>query len=526
MLSMCFLDRVPPSATACYEGGEPKEKRSLVLPLPGLNGCRSQALAYTSFVVSPKMEGLEEEHQSPSSCFTICEIEGKDKAENLEQNCLKLFRDLQRIEDGEPAKVILDGKEELRLINAAGENEKILKTKHPEHQRKFTPSFRQVNIQNLGEEVPIIPQATGRKDSRRLKPKPLQMRVHKQWPMDRECPDAFIKSLPHIKAVPYMVHAGTRITEWLLKPIHEKAILEKRVDALNTAWKRAKCWYRMKKNSETGNYYAPSLSGRQVKRLCASAPEWLQAIDPALVGIWKQWWAILQLARDRDPSQEQREKFGPMCRTFFRCVLCVNTDEGLAYYMHTLAAHGGEYMLYCILGRYLNEALEAHHLISWRQVLGLTLRGGRPGNPFTVKLEDGTFDKSSALHEHTTQSVTKTVMQAQNRLLFPKVAHDLDTTVWEGKGYQKPEPMADLISLFAGHAPKAGLVPERQSLRRLQRSVQREVETLNDLVRAKAPPWRLERQRRLVQLRRGSVNRQRTVVRELNEKVASAPENT
>ncbi|KAK3250542.1 hypothetical protein CYMTET_40080 [Cymbomonas tetramitiformis] len=137
----------PKRATACYEGGEPKEKRSLVLPLPGLNGwctgrkhlprhyflgrvppsalcyeggepkekrslyCRSQALSYTSFVVSPKMEGLEEEHQSPSSCFTICEIEGKDKAENLEQNCLKLFRHLQRIEDGEPVKVILDGKE-------------------------------------------------------------------------------------------------------------------------------------------------------------------------------------------------------------------------------------------------------------------------------------------------------------------------------------------------------------------------------------------------------------------------------
>ncbi|KAK3250541.1 hypothetical protein CYMTET_40079 [Cymbomonas tetramitiformis] len=176
-------------------------------------------------------------------------------------------------------------------------------------------------------------------------------------------------------------------------------------------------------------------------------------------------YCILQLARDRDPSQEQREKFGPMCRTFFRCVLCVNTDEGLAYHMHALAAHGGEYMLYCILGRYMNEALEAHHLISWRQV-GLTFRGGRPGNPFTVKLEDGTFDKSSALHEHTTQSVTKTVMQAQNRLLFPKVAHDLGTTVWEGKGYQKPEPMADLVSVFAGHAPKADLVPARQSLQR------------------------------------------------------------
>ncbi|KAK3245415.1 hypothetical protein CYMTET_45018 [Cymbomonas tetramitiformis] len=201
--------------------------------------------------------------------------------------------------------------------------------------------------------------------------------------------------------------------------------------------------------------------------------------------------------------------------TFVKELRLNKADEGLAYYLHTLAAHGGEYMLFCVLGKYMNEALEAHHLISWRLV-GLTFKGGRPGNPFTVKGEDGKFDKTSELqHEHTTQLVTETVLQAQNRLLFPKVAYDLDTAVWEGKGYMQPEVPTDWVQFFKSHAPSADLVPARQTLRRLQKSLEREKDVLHTCRRPGTAPWRMETQKRFIQLRAASVRKQQAIVASL-----------
>ncbi|KAK3281317.1 hypothetical protein CYMTET_10888 [Cymbomonas tetramitiformis] len=489
---------------------------------------------------------------------------------------MKLFADVQRIENGEPIKCILDGKEEelvikllypadmashwalfregglgshkrakschrcnctygelghvfdiydvkkgdtlasiakahgifvkeLRLINAGDkESEAALKPKHPISQRKFTPHLP--DIESKPKDEPLLVPRNRRR---------IQLRVHKLWPMDIECPNSFLK-IPHLKAPPCMVHAGVRITEWLLKPIHEKAISEGLVDTLNAAWQRAGCWYKTKKCPLTGAYYAPSLNGRQVKRLCSTATQWLSAIDPGVIELWEQWWNILEIARNLEPSDKDRQNFGPSCRTFFRTAMCVNTDEGLAYYLHTLAAHGGEYMLLCVLGKCMNEALEAHHLTSWRLV-GLTFKGGRPGNPFTViKGEDGKFDNTSELqHEHTTQLVTETVLQAQNRLLFPKVAYDLDAAVWEGKGYMQPEVPTDWVQFFKGHAPSADLVPARQSLRRLQKSLEREKDVLHTCRRPGTAPWRMEKQKRVIQLRAASVRKQQAIVASL-----------
>eukprot|EP00854_Cymbomonas_tetramitiformis_P000934 gene934-1450_t len=183
---------------------------------------KSSILSYTSFVVSPKIEGLESEHQSSASCFTVCEIEGKDKAINLEANCRKLFKYVQILEDGESLTVVLDGKEEELTLRF-----------------DFTPT-KVPGFATLGEDAILRDHYTGKKS--------LKLRVHKQWPMDKECPDAFLK-IPHVKALSCM---------------------------------------------------------------------WLPAVDNSatVLNIWKEWWEIVKIGRDLDPSAKDRADFGPMCRGF------------------------------------------------------------------------------------------------------------------------------------------------------------------------------------------------------------------
>jgi hypothetical protein len=97
----------------------------------------------------------------------------------------------------------------------------------------------------------------------------------------------------------------------------------------------------------------------------------------------------------------------------------IYSDEGLSYYLHTLACHGGEYMLALgSLGKYMNEGVENHHKFSW-QLLMHTFRGGAAGNTHVIKREDGTFEKSAGSHyKHEPIPMTEAVMTQQSRLFF------------------------------------------------------------------------------------------------------------
>ncbi|KAK3267041.1 hypothetical protein CYMTET_24378 [Cymbomonas tetramitiformis] len=262
---------------------------------------KTRKVTFTSFIISPKIEGLEEEWQSPKSCYNVLQLDGKDKAENLELNVKELFDLVQEMEDGTLIKCWLGeeeveleinlhypadmashwalflagggthdeadfchrcrckGKEkghvfdvyctrvgdtlqsiaddhdifvsELRLINPRDTTlEKKLKDLHCEKQRKFTPQLTK------------FPQ-----DAQTQLPAGKKIRVHKQWPMDRDCPEAFLK-IPHIKAMMCWVHAGMRVTEFLATKVQQRAEHHKKVDLLNVAWmdEGFKTYYQMK----------------------------------------------------------------------------------------------------------------------------------------------------------------------------------------------------------------------------------------------------------------------------------------
>ncbi|KAK3234007.1 hypothetical protein CYMTET_55720 [Cymbomonas tetramitiformis] len=82
---------------------------------------KSHKHAYTSFVASPKIVGLEDEWQSPHSCWTILEMEGKDKASNLTGNCKYLFKRIQELEDGQPIEVVIAGKPRMVFFRTSSE---------------------------------------------------------------------------------------------------------------------------------------------------------------------------------------------------------------------------------------------------------------------------------------------------------------------------------------------------------------------------------------------------------------------
>ncbi|KAK3281099.1 hypothetical protein CYMTET_11101 [Cymbomonas tetramitiformis] len=70
---------------------------------------KSGQLTYTSFVVSPKIAGLENEWQSPKFVWTLLEMDGYDKAPNLKENCMDFWDSVQRLEDGGTVDVKLEG---------------------------------------------------------------------------------------------------------------------------------------------------------------------------------------------------------------------------------------------------------------------------------------------------------------------------------------------------------------------------------------------------------------------------------
>lgn len=117
------------------------------------------------------------------------------------------------------------------------------------------------------------------------------------------------------------------------------------------------------------------------------------------------------------------------------------TDEHLAYYLHVLAAHGGEYMMALgSLGKYMNEGVENHHKDSWR-MMDHTFRGGTAGNPFTVKTEDGKAFVTSEgpTYQHTSTPMAEALMHDQNRLIYKEISGAWDSTLWEKVGKVKPK---------------------------------------------------------------------------------------
>eukprot|EP00854_Cymbomonas_tetramitiformis_P011532 gene11532-13627_t len=162
-----------------------------------------------------------------------------------------------------------------------------------------------------------------------------------------------------------------------------------------------------------------------------------------------------------EPTAAEKKEFGPRCRQFFRCCRTLYTDEGLSWYMHHLACHGSEYILNRSLGKDMNEALEAHHLTSW-PMSGRVFYGLKPGNPFWVKCEDGTFDKTAPAFEQQTLSVTESVIQTQFRLFFDKFKGDWDPTVWTSHNLSVPDPDQKFFDQYRKHAPVPDLTVNEQ----------------------------------------------------------------
>ncbi|KAK3240586.1 hypothetical protein CYMTET_49581 [Cymbomonas tetramitiformis] len=329
-------------------------------------------------------------------------MEGKDKADNLDGNCRYLFKRIQELEDGASITVMIEGEEhnlkmnlnypadmashwalfqaggvgntasalpchrclvtygelgvvfdvykvqpgdtvnsiaaahgifpeELRVINPESKtNEAKLKKHHSKSQQKFTPTISR-HLPKDADEV--------------LKTGSL-IRVHKVWKMDRECPEKFL-NIPHIKAPLCFLHAGMRVTEWLLLKLQERAVQQKHVMQLNRAWKESGAQYQMNPDkSGQGTYYKPSCDGRKTKAVIHSSSDWMHAVDSRgpILNLWKQWERIFEIGRKMEPTAKEKQDFEPLCRQFFRCCRMLYTDEGLSWYVHHLAQHGGEYM--------------------------------------------------------------------------------------------------------------------------------------------------------------------------------------
>ena len=115
------------------------------------------------------------------------------------------------------------------------------------------------------------------------------------------------------------------------------------------------------------------------------------------------------------------------------------TCENLAYYIHTLAGHGGQYMEFLkSLGKHMNEGVEHHHKQSWA-IMDLGFRGGAAGNPYSVKLEDGTFVKAEGpAYTQKAIPMAEQLMVEQSRLMFFELGDAWHESLWESFGLNKP----------------------------------------------------------------------------------------
>ena len=145
-----------------------------------------------------------------------------------------------------------------------------------------------------------------------------------------------------------------------------------------------------------------------------------------------------------------------MC--FSRMARMFNTDEKLSYYLHTLACHGGEFMLALgSLGRYMNEGMEHHHKITWL-LYDHSPKGGAPGNPYSTKLENGQFDKTKGkTYTHLIHAPTKSVMKRQWRVFFNRHHRSWDSMVLQGANLELPQKGEDIYQCLVrqSHGVKA-----------------------------------------------------------------------
>jgi len=172
------------------------------------------------------------------------------------------------------------------------------------------------------------------------------------------------------------------------------------------------------------------------------------------------------------------------------------TSENLSYYLHTLACHGGEYMLHLkSLGKWMNEGVEHHHKLSWR-LMDRSFRGGAAGNPYSVKTEDGKFVKDQGpVYKHECKDMSESLLEEQSRLMYVEFSPTWDPTLWEHWKLEKP---VDFKSLKC-QAPQ---VMAKEATHRAREAVARELKTRNHLqsLDDRASPWAREDAARRVEL--------------------------
>ncbi|GAQ79382.1 hypothetical protein KFL_000290320 [Klebsormidium nitens] len=253
------------------------------------------------------------------------------------------------------------------------------------------------------------------------------LRIFIRWPCNRENPDAFLK-YDHLHSPYCMEHAVQRITEFLLHFVHARAESMKRVDQLNQKWSDLHTNYRMNMNPKAADggskYYAPSCTGGKAKALIRTADAWLPIIlterDTAAVPeIWATWKSLVLTGRSFHPTEAEIEKFCSDAMFFFLRVVTTLDDAHFSYYMHTNSFHGPDFLVTLLsLEKWMQEGAEAQHLIA-DLIYRMSFKGGTPGQVYTKKNEDGTYNKTDGRQtDQKSQVFTLYLMQRCNRLLY------------------------------------------------------------------------------------------------------------
>ena len=210
-------------------------------------------------------------------------------------------------------------------------------------------------------------------------------------------------------------------------------------------------------NTEKKNaFHEPSCDGNNAKALAKAAsydevqirPDgkevtvrkgWLHEYfkdeqDPWLRGqveVWRQWQAIVKDGRDAHPSPEAVRTFGHKTRRLFRLARMTMTDTKLSFYLHALAAHGGQYMRALgSLGRYMNEGVECNHKETW-QLFMHTSKGGGGGRI-------GNQQEGGERRTVRPPSVTEQVMKRQSWRIFDELKDLWDELTYTTAGVRKP----------------------------------------------------------------------------------------
>ena len=151
------------------------------------------------------------------------------------------------------------------------------------------------------------------------------------------------------------------------------------------------------------------------------------------VEVWRQWQAIVKDGRDAHPSPEAVRTFGHKTRRLFRLARMTMTDTKLSFYLHALAAHGGQYMRALgSLGRYMNEGVECNHKKTWQLFLHTSKGGG--GGRIGGQQENG----QRKILQRRAPSVTEQVMKRQSVMIFDELKDLWDERTYKNAGVRTP----------------------------------------------------------------------------------------